>query len=112
MSTPLARRHPLQPGCWTIFCAHGRAYEYFAETVRPGQEHNFAATRCNTLAAFKLGHCRGPTVAMGLLADRGPENAAGAQRPSGSYFLLTNDESPFGRATALKAPAPCAQSAA
>lgn len=104
-------RHPLQPGCWTIFCAHGRAYEYFAETVRPGQEHNFAATRCNTLAAFKHGHCRGPTVSMGLLANRVQQHLAAGPRPSGSYFLLTNDESPFGRATALKVATQCVRSA-
>lgn len=89
---PFARsRDPLQPGCFTIFCAHSRAYEYFAETVYPGQERHFEATRCNKLGAYKRGRCVGPTVPMGMLAG------TGATAASGSYFLLTNAASPFGR---------------
>lgn len=65
----------------------------------PGQELRFAATRCNKMGAYRRGRCTGATVPMGLLAG-GVGVGVGSNRtrtmPSGSYFLFTNGESPFG----------------
>lgn len=83
------RRDPLQPGCWSIFCAHSRSYRYFAETVYPGNEQNFIATKCSSLSAYKLGRCEGGRpIPMGIAT---PTSARG------SYYLETNKKSPFGR---------------
>lgn len=81
------RRYALQPGCWTIVCAHSRSYEYYAETVRPGNENNFIATRCNSFSSFKNGKCSGRPIPMGINT---PPTARG------SYYLHTNKKSPFG----------------
>lgn len=88
-------KDPLQPGCYTIFCSHSRAYEYFAETVYPGQERRFEATKCHSLGAYKRGRCNGAKMPMGLLADH-----RNGTLPSGSYYLTTKAQSPYGSAAA------------
>lgn len=80
---------PLQPGCWSIICAHGRSYEFFAETVYPGFENNFIAIRCNSLKALKAGKCNNSRkVSMGIAT---PKSARG------NHFLTTNSKSPYGQ---------------
>lgn len=83
------RRDPLQPGCWSIICAHGRSYEFYAETVYPSFEDNFIATKCHSIKALKAGKCNnGRKVPMGFAT---PKSARG------NHFLFTNSKSPFGR---------------
>lgn len=81
-------QYSLQPGCYTILCAHARAYEYYAESVLPGHEHNLMATRCNSFSSFKNGKCSGSPIPMGL-------NTPNTAR--GNYYLQTNKAAPFGR---------------
>lgn len=88
-----SRRYPLQPGCWTIICAHSRAYEYYAETVIPGNEMNLLATRCSSYTSFKSGKCASKSIPMGINT---PTNARG------NYYLKTNKQSPFGTKRFMK----------
>lgn len=85
---PIFSREPLQPGCWSIFCSHSRAYYYFAESVYPGNERNFLATKCSSLSAYRQGRCENDPIPMGIAT---PHTARG------SYFLETNKKRPFGK---------------
>lgn len=78
---------PLPPGCLTIVCAHARAWEYYAESVYPGNEQNFMAVKCRSLSALSDGYCPGKSHAMGY---------ATSKMLKGNYFLKTNAEKPFG----------------
>lgn len=80
----------MPPGCYSIGCAHGRAYEYYAETVYPGNEHGLLGVKCQSLFALNAGFCRGQRVPMGY---------ATPATLKGDYFLKTNAESPFGEAS-------------
>lgn len=79
----------LQPGCFDITCAHGRAWELYAESVEPGKEYNFPAVRCNSLLTLRTGGCLGETYPMGYAV---PTNI------KGNYFLATKSDPPFGLA--------------
>lgn len=79
---------PLPPGCWTVSCAHARAWQYYAETVYPGFENNFLGVKCGSLSALKDGFCPGEWVPMGYAVP---------QTRKGNFFLATNDESWFGQ---------------
>lgn len=81
------RRYSLQPGCWTIICAHRRAYEYYAESVRPGNEFNLMAIKCSSFSSFKNKKCTERPIPMGIMA---PNNVRG------NFYLQTNKKSPFG----------------
>lgn len=96
----------MQPGCIEILCSHSRAYELHAESVYPGHEHDFMATKCDDISAYKRGACTGESVPMGLLAlgDEG-ESA----QPNGTFVLLTRESSPFGWA-ATRANITCSNS--
>lgn len=50
---------PLPPGCLSITCAHARAPEFYAESVYPGNENNFMAVKCNSLASYNGKFCQG-----------------------------------------------------
>ena len=78
---------PLPPGCNDIICAHSRAYDYYAESVYPGNEHGFMARKCNSISAYNNGNCKGQEFAMGLKVH---------DDLKGNYFLKTNSHSPFG----------------
>lgn len=78
---------PLPPGCLSIVCAHGRAWEFYAETVYPGNEYTFMAVKCNSLPALNSGYCRGYKFPMGFAV---PYNI------KGNYFLKTKRHSPYG----------------
>lgn len=80
--------HPLPPGCVSISCAHMRAYEYFAESVYPGNEQNFMGNKCTSLTALNSQLCPGRRFPMGFAVPRNLK---------GNLFLTTNEESPYGQ---------------
>lgn len=82
----ICRQYSLQPGCWTIMCAHSRSYEYFAESVNNGK--HFIAAQCNSLSSLRNGRCTKRFVEMGL-------NTPHTVR--GNFYLETNSKPPFGR---------------
>lgn len=82
------RQYALQPGCWSIICAHSRSYEYFAETVHQNNGNNFIGTQCNSLSALRGGKCAAKRIPMGIDT---PHTARG------NYYLETNKKSPYGR---------------
>lgn len=84
----LYSQYALQPGCWTIICAHSRAYEYFAETVYENNGNNFIGTQCNSLSALRDGKCAIKHIPMGM-------NTPSTAR--GNYYLETNKKAPYGR---------------
>lgn len=79
---------PIKPGCKQFGCSHGRALEYFTESVYPGNEENFLGVRCTSLTKLKNGFCNGPKFPMGLAV---PFNLAG------NYFLPVNAQKPYGK---------------
>lgn len=76
-------------GCTSSICAHGRAWEYYAESVYPGNENNFIATRCISEEHFRNGTCGTNKVSMGF-AEK-PKNL------KGNFYLDVNPSAPFGR---------------
>lgn len=78
---------PLPPGCLSINCAHQRATEFFAESIYPGNEHNFLGVKCSSLSALLSNYCPGKAYPMGYAT---PHNL------KGNFFLKTNEQSPFG----------------
>lgn len=82
------RQYALQPGCWTITCAHSRAYEYFAESVYENNGQNFIGTQCNSISALRNGRCTTKHIPMGIDT---PHTARG------NYYLETNKNAPYGR---------------
>ncbi|KAH8419683.1 hypothetical protein KR009_000874 [Drosophila setifemur] len=78
---------PLPGGCFSVICAHGRSWQYYAETVYPGNERNFLATRCSSLAHVRDLRCPGEEIPMGY---------ATPVKARGNYFLEVNPTSPFG----------------
>ncbi|EDW00056.1 vitellogenin-1 [Drosophila grimshawi] len=87
---------PLKPGCLTVPCAHSRAWEYFAETIYPGNERNFMATRCGSLTKLRDGLCPGQQFPMGWAVPH---------TLKGSYFLEVNANKPYGKqSSGVRAP--------
>lgn len=86
------RRYSLQPGCWTILCAHSRSFEYYAETVLPGNEKTLMAVRCNSFSDLQKGKCRSKPIPMGFDCPR---------TARGDYYLQTNKYPPFGNLKGL-----------
>ncbi|XP_065365349.1 vitellogenin-1-like [Calliphora vicina] len=78
---------PIKPGCIAFGCSHTRAWKYYAESVYPGHEMDFLATRCSTLRKAQSGLCNEATVAMGFEV---PFNE------KGTYMLSVNPEVPYG----------------
>ncbi|GAB0093471.1 phospholipase A1 [Sergentomyia squamirostris] len=78
----------LMPGCFDITCAHARAWQYYAESVLPGNENAFQATRCNSLSSYTQKKCNYRPIPMGYTT---PLTA------KGNYFLETNSEPPYGK---------------
>lgn len=79
---------PLQPGCFDVFCSHSRAWQYYAESVYPGNEFNFMAKPCSSIKDFVSQFCNGASYPMGYAT---PINL------KGNYFFTTNSQSPFGK---------------
>ncbi|XP_037026483.1 vitellogenin-1-like isoform X1 [Bradysia coprophila] len=84
--------NPLPPGCLTIVCAHARSWEFFAESVYPGNERAYMATKCNSITSLNSGSCPGKRIPMGIDCPR---------TAKGNYFLTTKRSKPFGE-NALK----------
>ncbi|XP_023297527.2 vitellogenin-1-like [Lucilia cuprina] len=78
---------PIKPGCRAFGCSHTRAWKYYAESVYPGHELDFLATRCSTLRKAERGQCKASTVFMGIEV---PLNG------KGTYVLRVNSEVPYG----------------
>ncbi|XP_016923285.2 vitellogenin-1 [Drosophila suzukii] len=78
---------PLPAGCLTVTCAHARSWEYFAETIYPGNEMNFRATRCNSMSRLRDLRCPGNEVPMGYNVPHDVK---------GNYFLEVSGSSPYG----------------
>ncbi|KAH8343333.1 hypothetical protein KR059_008539, partial [Drosophila kikkawai] len=78
---------PLPTGCLSVVCAHARSWQYYAETVYPGNERNFLATRCSSLSRLRDFRCSGNEVPMGYAV---PNNI------KGNFFLEVSATSPFG----------------
>ncbi|EDX02579.1 vitellogenin-3 [Drosophila yakuba] len=78
---------PLPTGCFSVTCAHARSWEYFAETIYPGNERNFMAVRCNSISRMRDFRCPGDQVPMGYQV---PQNI------KGNFFLEVSGDSPFG----------------
>jgi len=79
------------PGCLTIFCSHSRAWEYYAESVRKGQESNFMAKKCGSLHSYEIDACVKSEIPMGYAC---PTTA------KGNFFLKTRASYPFGKSSA------------
>lgn len=77
----------MPPGCYDIGCAHSRAYEFYAESVYPGNENAFLGVKCQSMFALNAGFCKGKRQSMGY---------ATPVTLKGSYFLKTTAQSPFG----------------
>lgn len=78
----------LMPGCFDISCSHGMAWRYYAESVLPGNENAFLATRCNSLKSYSQKKCNYKPIPMGYAT---PATA------KGNYFLETNSDTPYGK---------------
>ncbi|XP_034485363.1 vitellogenin-1 [Drosophila innubila] len=78
----------LPTGCITVTCAHARAWEYFEESIYPGNERNFMAIRCSSIQGLRKNKCVGDDYPMGIAAP-----------PSlkGNYFLDINAAKPYGK---------------
>lgn len=75
-----------QPGCIglsenQVGCSHGRAYEYFAESINT--EVGFYSYPCAAYPIFLLGQCKDDSILMG---DPTPSTARGV------YYLKTGNE--------------------
>uniref|UniRef100_A0A1I8N5B5 Uncharacterized protein n=1 Tax=Musca domestica TaxID=7370 RepID=A0A1I8N5B5_MUSDO len=79
---------PIKTGCVIFGCSHSRAYEYFIETVFPGNENNFLAKRCNSMTSYNGGQCDGLEYPMGI---------ATPTYLKGDFFLSVNAKDPFGK---------------
>ncbi|XP_037921197.1 vitellogenin-2-like [Hermetia illucens] len=78
----------LPPGCLDISCAHLRAWRYYAESVRPGNEMNFMGVKCSALYKLNSGKCLGEPAPMGYMTP---------STIKGNYFLDVNAAEPFGK---------------
>ncbi|XP_017954813.1 vitellogenin-2-like [Drosophila navojoa] len=79
---------PIQNGCIFFECSHSRAIEYFAESVYPGQEQNFLASKCSSMENMRAKACSSSHSVMGYEVDK---NATGI------YYLEVNSKPPFGK---------------
>lgn len=77
----------LQPGSLHIGSSHKRAIELYAESVWPGNENTFMATKCNSLYSLNAGLCAKAPVPMGFAATVGSK---------GNFFLKTASKAPYG----------------
>lgn len=85
---PNGLRH-IPKGCHHSICAHGRAWEYYAESVYPGNEESFLSTKCTSDESFQAGNCTGSRIPMGY--------AEKSSHVRGSYYLEVNEVAPFGK---------------
>lgn len=79
----------LQPGSFDIGSSHTRAVDLYAESVLPGNENTFSATKCNSLYSLNSGLCTRGKASMGYAARKDDK---------GNFFLKTDSKSPYGEA--------------
>lgn len=97
----LGQRHPigdadfypngvtiLQPGSLHIGSSHKRAVELYAESVLPGNERSFMATKCNSLYSLNAELCPKVQAPMGFAAS---------SEFKGNFFLRTDSKAPYGQ---------------
>lgn len=83
-----------QPGCGGILealgkvCSHGRAHEFFRESILSPSNKEFFGLKCNSWWKFIKGDCEKVVVKMG-------ESASTVAR--GMFFLETNSFEPYSR---------------
>lgn len=78
----------LQPGSFNIGSSHKRAIELYAESVYPGNEYTFQATKCNSMYSLNAGLCTKVRAPMGFAATG---------EGKGNFFLKTASKAPFGQ---------------
>uniref|UniRef100_A0A1I8P8E1 Lipase domain-containing protein n=1 Tax=Stomoxys calcitrans TaxID=35570 RepID=A0A1I8P8E1_STOCA len=66
------------------------ATKFYAESVRPGNEHNFPALEATCMKEYKNNETYGKRTYMGIAADRDL---------SGDYMLEVNEQRPYGKRT-------------
>ena len=83
-----------QPGCSTTWqdpttsCSHGRARDYFVESIR--NPNCFKAQACSSWEVYENGGCKkNAIVKMGMGAQKP------SQRATMKYYLYTTDRKPF-----------------
>lgn len=77
----------LQPGSFDIGTSHARAYKLYAESVLPGNENTFMATKCNSMYSLNRGLCKKGEVPMGY---------ASLETAKGNFFVKTRSKAPYG----------------
>lgn len=65
---------PIPLGCATLSCAHSRSWEYYTETVYPGNENGFMSAICASAESLNNGECEGQRYPMGIAC---PTNVRG-----------------------------------
>ncbi|XP_072756273.1 pancreatic lipase-related protein 2-like [Anoplolepis gracilipes] len=78
-----------QPGCPVFsaqICSHGRAHEFFAESIV--HSDGFPALQCSNWIDFQLGKCGNNSTVMGEFINTDSR---------GIFYLETNAEPPFGK---------------
>ncbi|XP_061395323.1 vitellogenin-1-like [Musca vetustissima] len=80
------------PGTNNVIQATMRAVRLYAESVRPGHEHNFPAVEERSVENYKNYGC-GKRVHMGLAVDKNAK---------GDFILQVNEQSPFGQRAPAK----------
>ncbi|XP_067635230.1 vitellogenin-2-like [Eurosta solidaginis] len=82
----------MQNGCKDITCSHQRSWQYYMESVYPGNEQNFLSKRCDSLLHLQQGRCMGKEYPMGYALTNDVK---------GIFILEVNDKEPFGINTSL-----------
>ncbi|XP_073830213.1 vitellogenin-1-like [Musca autumnalis] len=77
----------VKPGCSLFRCSHQRAWRYYGESIYPGHEEDFMATRCNSLRKVHNGMCSRQPIPMGF---------ATPSSEKGIYVVPVKSKSPFG----------------
>ncbi|XP_017486075.1 PREDICTED: vitellogenin-1-like [Rhagoletis zephyria] len=80
-------RFPIQNGCLEPVCSHQRSWQYYVESVYPGNEYNFPSKRCDSLLHLEQGRCVGKDYPMGYAV---PKNLKGL------FVLKVNPSEPYG----------------
>lgn len=78
----------VKPGCNLFSCSHQRAWRYYGETVYPGHERDFMATRCKSLRKVDNGMCNTEAIPMGFDVPL---------HVKGLYVVGVNSKSPYGQ---------------
>ncbi|XP_068158778.1 vitellogenin-3 [Drosophila tropicalis] len=78
---------PLPSGCLTAICAHSRSWQYYLESIYPGNELNFMSAQCNSISSLRDKRCPGVLQPMGYAVPHFVK---------GNYFLEVKSSEPYG----------------